>query len=161
MSSTVWHCFRFVEGRQEPEDPPSSLHCTAEECRRHICWGALASEAEEEGYVVAAPGGYDGKGYYGAGLDQAQDNPVNLAALGERDVMNVLDRVRQEFSIDERTIYIAGQSMGGAGALHLGMKYRHIWEALAASAGNHQGTCAERVRNHSGHPGCHPARCEG
>ncbi len=48
--------------------------------------------------------------------------------------MNVLDRVRQDFNIDENRIYILGQSMGGAGAIHLGIKYRNIWAAVGASA---------------------------
>jgi predicted peptidase len=48
--------------------------------------------------------------------------------------MNVLDIVRKEFSVDERRIYLMGHSMGGAGALHLGVKYPSIWAALAPIA---------------------------
>jgi dipeptidyl aminopeptidase/acylaminoacyl peptidase len=54
--------------------------------------------------------------------------------LSERDVMNVLDIMRDEFNIDERRIYLAGHSMGGAGALYLGIKHKDIWAAVAASA---------------------------
>jgi predicted peptidase len=49
-------------------------------------------------------------------------------------VMNVLEIMRDEFSIDERRIYLAGHSMGGAGALYLGIKHKDIWAAIAASA---------------------------
>ena len=48
--------------------------------------------------------------------------------------MNVLDLMRQEFSVDDNRVYLAGQSMGGAGALYLGVKYRQTWAAVAASA---------------------------
>jgi predicted esterase len=48
--------------------------------------------------------------------------------------MNVLDLMRREFNIDERRIYLAGHSMGGAGALYLGIKHKDIWAAVAASA---------------------------
>ena len=48
--------------------------------------------------------------------------------------MNVLDIVRQEFNVDNQRIYLLGQSMGGAGALYLGVKYPDIWAAVAATA---------------------------
>jgi predicted esterase len=62
------------------------------------------------------------------------DDPPNLNELSEKDVMNVLDIVRKEFNIDERRIYLMGHSMGGAGALYLGVKYPSIWAALGAIA---------------------------
>ena len=48
--------------------------------------------------------------------------------------MNVLDLMRKTFNIDERRIYLAGHSMGGAGALFLGIKHKDIWAAVSASA---------------------------
>jgi pimeloyl-ACP methyl ester carboxylesterase len=47
-----------------------------------------------------------------------------------KDVMNVLAIVRSEFNIDENRMYLAGHSMGGAGTLHLGGKYPHLWAAI-------------------------------
>ena len=62
------------------------------------------------------------------------NDPPNLRELSEKDVMNVLDIVRKEFKVDENRIYLMGHSMGGAGTLHLGMKYGSIWAALAPVA---------------------------
>ena len=94
----------------------------------------LVPGAETNGYIVAAPMGYSETGYYGAGTQSPEDDPANESALSEQDVMNVLQLMRTEFNIDDRRIYIAGQSMGGAGALYLGTKYHDIWAAVAASA---------------------------
>ncbi|MEJ2247332.1 MAG: prolyl oligopeptidase family serine peptidase [Acidobacteriota bacterium] len=54
--------------------------------------------------------------------------------MSEKDVMNVLDIVRKEFNVDENRIYLMGHSMGGAGTLHLGVKYASVWAALAPVA---------------------------
>ena len=62
------------------------------------------------------------------------NDPPNLRELSEKDVMNVLDIVRKEFKVDENRIYLMGHSMGGAGTLHLGIKYGSIWAALAPVA---------------------------
>ena len=74
-----------------------------------------------------------GRGF-GPGLGRGQDAPKNLAELSEKDVMNVLDLVRKEFSIDEKRIYLMGHSMGGAGTWHLGTKYPDLWAGLAPIA---------------------------
>ncbi len=63
-----------------------------------------------------------------------QNDPPNLRELSEKDVMNVLEIVRKEFNVDEKRIYLMGHSMGGAGTLHLGVKYPSIWAALAPVA---------------------------
>jgi predicted peptidase len=52
----------------------------------------------------------------------------------EKDVMNVLALMRREFNVDDNRIYLMGHSMGGAGTLHLGIKYASIWAALAPIA---------------------------
>ena len=95
----------------------------------------IADAAENAGYIVAAPMGYNLQGWYGAnGASSGRGGVPNLGELSERDVMNVLDIMRHEFNVDERRIYLAGHSMGGAGALHLGIKHKDIWAAVAASA---------------------------
>jgi predicted peptidase len=63
-----------------------------------------------------------------------QDAPRNLGELSEKDVMNVLELVRKEFTIDDKRIYLIGHSMGGGGAWHLGTKYPHVWAGLAPIA---------------------------
>jgi len=69
-----------------------------------------------------------------ASLFSDPNDPPNLRELSEKDAMNVLDMVRREFNIDNNRIYLMGHSMGGAGTLHLGVKYPDIWAALAPIA---------------------------
>jgi predicted peptidase len=47
--------------------------------------------------------------------------PVVLPGLGEmaRSVLDIVDSLCHEFAIDERRIYITGQSMGGSGVWHM------------------------------------------
>jgi dipeptidyl aminopeptidase/acylaminoacyl peptidase len=95
----------------------------------------ISDDAQDAGYIVAAPMGYNLVGFYGAaGPGGGRGASANLGELSEKDVMNVLDLLRKEFNVDERRIYLAGQSMGGAGALFLGIKHRTLWAAVAASA---------------------------
>jgi len=70
----------------------------------------------------------------GASLFSDPNDPPNLRELSEKDAMNVVDMVRKEFNIDNNRIYLMGHSMGGAGTLHLGVKYSSIWAALGPIA---------------------------
>jgi len=120
--------------------------------------------AEQGGYILVAPMGYNSGGWYGipAGAPRGGRGAANAAnpapqrgagrgfgstaggtavtdaakvrELSEKDVMNVLDIVRKEFNVDERRTYLMGHSMGGAGALYLGMKHPSNWAAIAAIA---------------------------
>ena len=122
--------------------------------------------AEQGGYIVVGPTGYNTMGWYGspvivarggrgrgrgpaagapgdangrgsdAGADRAPQTPEppNLAELSEKDVMNVLAIVRNEFNVDDKRTYLMGHSMGGAGALFLGPKYVDQWAAVASMA---------------------------
>jgi len=54
--------------------------------------------------------------------------------MSEKDVMNVLEIIRKEFNVDERRTYIMGHSMGGAGAIYLGVKYASYWAGIGAMA---------------------------
>jgi hypothetical protein len=64
-------------------------------------------------------------------VPQTQE-PPNLAELSEKDVMNVLGIVRNEFTVDDKHTYLMGHSMGGAGALFPGPKYVDQWAAVAS-----------------------------
>jgi predicted esterase len=129
-----------------------------------IMFGSKALDlAEEGGYILVGPMGYNVRGWYGISMkgfgppkqpNSAESNqsganpapkpkpslfsdpndPPNLNELSEKDVMNVLEMVRKEFNIDEHRIYLMGHSMGGAGTLYLGVKYPSIWAALAPIA---------------------------
>jgi predicted peptidase len=109
--------------------------------------GNLLDLAEDGGYIVFAPAGYNPRGWYGipwsisppAGVTPKADpaaakDPANLNDLAEKDVMNLLAMARKEFNIDERRTYLMGHSMGGAGTLYLGSKYASNWAAIAAIA---------------------------
>jgi poly(3-hydroxybutyrate) depolymerase len=109
--------------------------------------------AEDGGYILVGPMGYNPQGWYGSpvivmnggpgkgkGPGAAKGGPPptpvppNLAELSEKDVMNVLAIVRKEFTIDDKRTYLMGHSMGGAGALFLGPKYVDQWAAVASMA---------------------------
>src|SRR5690606_13565417 len=92
--------------------------------------------------ILAAPMGYNVGGWYGSpvirgpgGRSFGGDNaPENLSELSEKDVMNVLEMIREEFNVDDSRIYLTGHSMGGAGTLFLGSKHADIWAAIAPVA---------------------------
>ena len=109
--------------------------------------------AEDGGYILVGPMGYNPQGWYGSpvivmnggpgkgkgpgaakGGPQPTPEPPNLAELSEKDVMNVLAIMRKEFNVDDKRTYLMGHSMGGAGALFLGPKYVDQWAAVASIA---------------------------
>ena len=101
----------------------------------------LVEVAENHGFIVATPMGYNERGWYGARgqgneFNRRRDDPgpENLGALSEQDVLNVLAIVRDDYNVDDRRIYLIGQSMGGGGTWYLGSKYSDIWAALAPMA---------------------------
>jgi len=115
----------------------------------------LVELAEQGGYIVAAPMGYSPDGNYGVPIVPGRGGPVNGPArdpvfadsggtavtdrarkreLSEQDVLNVLALVKAEFNVDERRTYLIGHSMGGQGALYLGVKHAATWAAIAAIA---------------------------
>lgn len=97
----------------------------------------LVDLAEEGGYIVAGPLGYNVSGWYGSPVINMGNGPIdppNLTELSEKDVMNVLAMMREEFNVDASRTYLLGHSMGGAGALFLGQKYTADWAAVAAIA---------------------------
>ena len=106
-----------------------------------IHYQGIMQEAEKRGYLVVAPYGYNEFGGYGNRGPRKDSSwsfrtnaavPQNLGELSERDVLNVLALVCKEYAVDPKRIYLMGHSMGGGGALYLGMKYKGQWAALAA-----------------------------
>lgn len=107
--------------------------------------GEALDLAEEGGYILVGPMGYNETGWYGSpviirggdtanGKATAAAMPSNLTELSENDVLNVLNMMREEFNVDEKRTYLMGHSMGGAGALFLGPKHVSTWAAVAAMA---------------------------
>ncbi len=67
-------------------------------------------------YIVVAPYARGTMGYVG---------------VPEEDVMRVIERTRQDFNIDENRIYLTGLSMGGGGALFIGLTRPGLFAAIA------------------------------
>ncbi|MGI8742796.1 MAG: alpha/beta hydrolase-fold protein [Bryobacteraceae bacterium] len=67
-------------------------------------------------YVVACPLARGTMGYQG---------------IAEHDVYDMIADVKKRFSIDEDRVYLTGLSMGGGGALWLGLTRPDLWAAVA------------------------------
>jgi predicted peptidase len=55
-------------------------------------------------------------------LTQKSDGPAKVVAgvgEGTRVALEIVNELRREFAIDERRIYLTGQSMGGAGVWNM------------------------------------------
>ncbi|MEM7474133.1 MAG: alpha/beta hydrolase [Planctomycetota bacterium] len=125
------------EGYDEEKSYPLmvALHGLHSTPRQILGYPGFTKLAQKHGYILAAPMGYNRKGWYGGrGETSRRWEPENLGELSEKDVMNVLEIVRDEFNIDEKQIYLMGHSMGGGGTWHLGIKYPEIWAGLAPIA---------------------------
>jgi predicted esterase len=64
----------------------------------------------------------------------AVTDAAKVRELSEKDTLNILEMIHQEFNIDDSRTYLMGHSMGGAGTLYLGVKYPQKWAAIAAIA---------------------------
>lgn len=100
-------------------------------------------EAEKRGYIIAAPLGYRIDGGYG----RAMGGDNKRSQLSELDTMQVLERVRKDYKIDNARIYLLGHSMGGIGTWVLGAKYPQIWAVLAPISGVADPRTVEVMRN--------------
>jgi len=105
--------------------------------------------AEQRGYIVAAPFGYRVDGSYGWGLANPPADPATRRRqeYSEQDVMQVLQRVKQQYSIDESRIYLMGHSMGAIGTWKIAPKYPDIWAALGPISGQGAPATVEKMRN--------------
>jgi poly(3-hydroxybutyrate) depolymerase len=88
----------------------------------HHAWFELTPVkeiAEQYGYVVAAPNGR-GENYY--------EGP------GEQDVLDIISEVRTMLPIDADRIFLAGHSMGGWGAWHIGLRNAELFGSISPLA---------------------------
>ena len=123
-----------------------------------IVRGTARDLAEAGGYILVGAIGYNNRAGFGvpprtprpsATADAAlagerrlpplvggsmETDPVKVTEYSEKDVMNVLAMVREEFNIDENRIYLMGHSQGGGGTRHIAEKYPHIWAGIALLA---------------------------
>ena len=113
-----------------------ALHGLYSNPRQILSYPGFTQRAEKHGYIIAAPMGYNSRGWYGSRGTRGGrgSDPRNLGELSEKDVMNVLEIVLEDFNIDRQRIYLYGHSMGGGGTLHFAMKYPDIWAAIAPVA---------------------------
>ena len=117
------------------------LHGLGSNPKQVIGYRGIVDEAEDRGYVVVAPYGFNERGWYGSRgkgkegpfFGNAKD-PENLGELSEKDVFHVLAIVEKELRIDERRRFLMGHSMGGAGTVHLGATRKGMWAGLAPLA---------------------------
>ena len=122
----------FVPSTYDPGTPLPlmvSLHGAGRQYDWLMGYAGFLDFAERDGYIVVTPLGYTRRGGYGY---RGNDRPDQLA---EQDVMNVFERVTEEFNVDENRIYLWGHSMGGSGTYYIASRYPDIWAGLAAVAG--------------------------
>jgi poly(3-hydroxybutyrate) depolymerase len=81
-----------------------------------------------------APGAAAGAGRGASAAPATLGTPNETSQNSEKDVLNVLEIIRKEFNVDERRTYIMGHSMGGAGAMYLGVKHASNWAGIGAMA---------------------------
>lgn len=105
--------------------------------------------ADQHGYVLVSPLGYNGA--YGNFLRlpadfSKPDEAAKMLALrtaqteqtqelSEKDVINVLELVLNEYPINEARMFLTGHSMGSGGTWYIGGKYASFWAALAPMSG--------------------------
>lgn len=105
--------------------------------------------AEEHGFLLVSPLGHQGA--FGtfirlpAVFDEQAEADKMLAQvteqtrraneLSEKDVLNVLEMVLNEYPVDSSRIFLTGHSMGSGGTWYLGGKYSRYWRALAPMSG--------------------------
>lgn len=57
---------------------------------------------------------------------------MGYQGIAEQDVLDVLADVKKRFAIDDERVYLTGLSMGGGGALWIGLTRPDLWAAIAA-----------------------------
>lgn len=107
--------------------------------------------AEQHGYILVSPLGYSPLGAYGTPLllpavfGQPEAAAKQRAAvtpeaehtlqLSEKDVINVIEIVLNEYPVDRSSMFLMGHSMGSGGTWYLGAKYSQYWKAIAPMSG--------------------------
>ncbi|WP_437475768.1 hypothetical protein WME75_24220 [Sorangium sp. So ce1014] len=109
----------------------------------------MVNLADQHGVLLVSPLGYHGA--YGTFLrlpavfGRPEEAEKLLAErtpererdqeLSEKDVINVLELVLNEYPIDRSSMFLTGHSMGSGGAWYIGAKYSDYWKALAPMSG--------------------------
>jgi poly(3-hydroxybutyrate) depolymerase len=111
--------------------------------------GEMAKLAEQHGYIVAAPLGFRVDGSYGWGLGNPPADPATRRVQdnSEKDVMQVLQLVRQQYRIDDARIYLMGHSMGAIGTWKIAPKFPDLWASIGTFAGSGAPATLERIKH--------------
>ena len=99
-------------------DKTTDLHFLERCAAKHQAFGGLLGEQTDA--IILHPFGRQCVGWKHA---------------GEVDVFEAIDAVKRDFPIDPNRIVLAGFSMGGAGAWHIGAHYREEFCAVIPGAG--------------------------
>ncbi len=121
----------FIPSSYDPNEPSKlmvSLHGAGRQYDWLMGYAGFLDRAERDGYIVVTPLGYTRRGGYGARGDKPQDK------LAEKDVMNVITLVKDEFNIDENRTYLWGHSMGGGGTYYISSRHPDLWAGLGLVA---------------------------
>ena len=110
-------------------------------------YGRVAPKlAEQHGFLMAAPLGFRVDGFYGSRLMVGDQADAERRDYSERDVLEVIRRMRADYNVDPSRIYLIGHSMGAIGTWALGAKYPEMWAALAAISGVGAPATAARMK---------------
>ncbi len=111
-------------------------------------YGRVAPKlAEQHGFLMAAPLGFRVDGFYGSRLMVSDQADAERREYSERDVLEVIRRMRADYNVDPGRIYLIGHSMGAIGTWALGAKYPEMWAALAAFSGIGAPATAARMKD--------------
>ena len=103
--------------------------------------------AEKHGFLMAAPLGFRRDGFYGSGIMGGTDAASRRRGENsEKDVLEVLRRMKAAYNVDDSRIYLIGHSMGAIGTWALAAKYPETWAALVAFSGTGAPSLAERMK---------------
>lgn len=69
------------------------------------------------------------------GIHRLPDHPGYYRDESERDVLRVLDMVKEKYSVDERRVYLTGLSMGGNGTWSIAARHPQLFAAIAPVCG--------------------------
>jgi Predicted peptidase len=92
----------------------------------------ILTGAKPDDFIVVAPFGRGDMAY---------------TAVGEQDVLDVMDLIRRNYSIDPDCIYLTGWSMGGCGTWRIGQFYADRFAAIAPFCGWTSTSYLENLQN--------------
>jgi predicted esterase len=103
--------------------------------------------SEKHGFLLAAPLGFRRDGFYGSNLMGAGDAASRRRGeFSEKDVLEVLQRMKAAYNVDDSRIYLIGHSMGAIGTWALGAKYPQTWAALVSFSGTGSPSLADSMK---------------